>query len=128
MEVKMRAIGIAIVVLLVLPACVVEERRPGTVIEGEKRGSGPPPWAPAHGYRAKHDYRYYPTAGVYFDISINRYFYYRDGSWQVSVSLPSAIRIDNDDYVHLELETDEPYLYYDEHRKKFPGKKHGQPF
>jgi hypothetical protein len=123
-----KAIGIAIVVLLVLPACVVEERRPGPVIEREQRGGGPPPWAPAHGYRAKHAYRYYPATGVYFDPSINRYFYYRDGSWQVSVSLPSTIRIEGDDYVHLELETDKPYLYHDEHRKKFPGKRHGRPF
>lgn len=28
---------------------------------------GPPPWAPAHGYRAKHSYHYYPSAEVYFD-------------------------------------------------------------
>ena len=122
-----KAVGLAIVVLLVLPACAMEERRSGPMIEKEQRGGGPPPWAPANGYRARHTYRYYPATGVYFDPAISRYFYYRDGSWRVSVSLPSTIRIDGEDYVRLELETDKPYLYYDEHRKKFPGKQHGRP-
>jgi hypothetical protein len=30
--------------------------------------NGPPAHAPAHGYRAKHRYRYYPSCSVYFDI------------------------------------------------------------
>ncbi len=45
------------------------------VHKGENRG-GPPPWAPAHGYRAKHRYRYYPSAEIYFDLGRGIYFYY----------------------------------------------------
>ena len=47
------------------------------VYAGEKAHTkgGPPPHAPAHGYRAKHTYRYYPDASVYFDISRKIYFY-----------------------------------------------------
>jgi len=29
---------------------------------------GPPPWAPAHGHRAKYRYQYYPSTSVYFDV------------------------------------------------------------
>jgi hypothetical protein len=32
---------------------------------GNKAKGGPPPHAPAHGYRAKHTYRYYPCERVY---------------------------------------------------------------
>ena len=30
--------------------------------------NGPPAHAPAHGYRAKHQYRYFPSCKVYHDI------------------------------------------------------------
>jgi len=58
---------------------------------GPPRGHGPPPWAPAHGYRAKYRYHYYPSSYVYYDLGRKLYFYYDGGNWQVSVSLP-AIR------------------------------------
>src|SRR5210317_1907969 len=32
--------------------------------------SGPPPHAPAHGYRAKHHYRYYPSYGYFNGVCI----------------------------------------------------------
>ena len=35
---------------------------------------GPPPWAPAHGYRAKYQYYYYPSSYVYFDTKKKLYF------------------------------------------------------
>ena len=89
------------------------------------------PWAPAHGYRAKHVYQYYPSSDVYFDIYTRNYFYMSGGAWQVSVSLPPTIRIQHDHVVDLELETDKPYLYHEEHHAKFHGKhdkEHGRPF
>ncbi|MCH6557792.1 MAG: hypothetical protein IH803_06210 [Nitrospirae bacterium] len=104
-----------------LSSCVVvKERMPGV---GMKRG-GPPPWAPAHGHRAKHAYHYYPASGVYFNVSTGMYFYLGGGSWQISATLPSAIVIDSHDFVTLELESDRPYIHYKEHKAKFPGKKH----
>ena len=39
---------------------------------------GPPAHAPAHGYRAKHAYRYYPSSCVYFDASKKVYFTLRE--------------------------------------------------
>ncbi len=36
---------------------------------------GPPAHAPAHGYRARHSYLYYPSSYVYFDITRKVYFH-----------------------------------------------------
>lgn len=79
----------------------------------------PPAHAPAHGYRAKHRYRYYPDAYVYFDTAKAAYFYIDNANWRMSVSLPSSIRLGSA-YVSLELDTDKPYVYHHEHRKKYP--------
>ena len=42
------------------------------------------------------------------------------GKWQVSASLPSYIRIDVNDYVTLEMDTDKPYEYNHDVVKKYP--------
>jgi len=34
----------------------------------KNKDSGPPDHAKAHGYRAKHTYRYYPSAQAYYDV------------------------------------------------------------
>lgn len=81
---------------------------------------GPPPWAPAHGYRAKHRYRYYPSSRVYYGEDRGVYFYYRDGEWRVSASLPSYIRVDAGDYVTLEMDSDRPYEYQGEVERRYP--------
>jgi len=81
---------------------------------------GPPPWAPAHGYRAKNRYRYYPSFYVYFDVGRRLYFYLEGDSWRVSAHLPSGIHIEVANYVNIELDTDKPYEYFSEHRKKYP--------
>ena len=57
-----------------------------------KKG-GPPPHAPAHGYRAKHQYRYYPSCSVYYDYGRKIYFYVKGDHWEVGASLPSHLRI-----------------------------------
>ena len=84
-----------------------------------KKG-GPPPWAPAHGYRAKHRYRYYPSSRVYYEKERGVYFYYRNGEWQVSVSLPTSLRLDVGDYVTLEMDTDRPYEYDNDVVRRYP--------
>ncbi len=103
---------------------------PPVIVEG--RRGGPPPWAPAHGHRAKkarHHYYYYPDSGVYMNVNTGGYFYLNGGTWQVAMTLPSTVRFDVSNYVSLELETDRPYLYHDEHKVKYKGpgrsKKHG---
>jgi len=89
--------------------------------EYEKKG-GPPPHAPAHGYRAKHQYhyRYYPSRSVYYDTGRGLYFYLKGDDWEVAASLPSSLKVGLGDYVFMELETDKPYIYHTEHVKNYP--------
>lgn len=84
-----------------------------------KKG-GPPAHAPAHGYRAKYHYYYYPSSSVYYDSNRELYFYLKGDNWEVSASLPHNIRVRLGDNVSIEMETDRPYLYHDEHVRKYP--------
>lgn len=82
--------------------------------------NGPPAHAPAHGYRAKHRYRYYPSCSVYFDIGRAVYFYLEGGSWRVSVELPGRLRVRLGRSVEIEMDTDKPYLEHGHHKQKYP--------
>jgi hypothetical protein len=81
---------------------------------------GPPAHAPAHGYRAKHQYRYYPSRSVYYDTGRELYFYLKGNSWEVGASLPSSLRVGLGDSVSIELDTEKPYIYHADHVKKYP--------
>jgi hypothetical protein len=81
---------------------------------------GPPPWAPAHGYRAKHKYRYYPNSSVYYDSARGVYFYYDRDEWHIKSLLPDWIRIDKSDYVTIEMDTDRPYEFHSDVYRKYP--------
>jgi hypothetical protein len=85
----------------------------------DKKG-GPPDHAPAHGYRAKHQYRYYPSRSVYFDTERKLYFYLKGENWEVGASLPTGLKTGLGDYVSFELDTDKPYVYHAEHVNKYP--------
>jgi len=83
--------------------------------------AGPPPWAPAHGFRRNHSYYYYPGTNVYYR-SDDRMWVYLDGSnWQVGVSLPSSIRVDFDRGVSLTMGTDRPYEFHDKVKLSYPA-------
>ena len=84
-----------------------------------KKG-GPPARAPAHGYRAKHKYRYYPDCSVYHDAKRGLYFYIKGGKWEVGASLPNNLQIRLGESVSLELDTDRPYTYHADHVKQYP--------
>jgi hypothetical protein len=81
---------------------------------------GPPKHARAHGYREKHQYRYYPSRSVYYDTGRRVYFYLKGDNWEVRASLPSSLRVELGDSVSIELETDRPYIYHSDHVKKYP--------
>ena len=83
---------------------------------------GPPAHAPAHGYRAKHQYRYYPSRSVYYDTGRGLYFYLKGDHWEVGASLPSRLRVGLGDSVSIELDTDKPYIHHKDHQKKYPPK------
>jgi len=117
---------------LILTGCVVVKDRDSN--GGIERG-GPPPWAPAHGHRVKqmHRYYYYPSVGVYYDLSARTYFFMSGGTWQVSATLPARVVLEASDAVTLELDTDTPYHYYEDHQEKYQkknkkGKGRGKPF
>jgi hypothetical protein len=82
--------------------------------------NGPPAHAPAHGYRAKHQYRYYPSCSVYFDIGRSVYFYLEGDNWRVSVELPNHLRARLGGSVVVEMDTDKPYLKNEYHKQKYP--------
>jgi len=92
------------------------------VKQKQKKG-GPPAHAPAHGYRAKHQYRYYPTQKVYHDTDRGLYFYLKGGDWEVGASLPSRLKAGLGESVTIELDADKPYVHNSEHTKKYPPKR-----
>lgn len=94
--------------------------------KSEKKGGGPPPWAPAHGYRAKTRYVYFKDYPVYYDNDRGVYISLSGGNWSVSAKLPSllagvdlvaAAKID------LDFSGDNPQAEHDAHKKKYPKKK-----
>jgi hypothetical protein len=87
---------------------------------GPSYDEGPPPWAPAHGNRAKHTYRYYPYHGIYFEERTGVYFYMSDGRWQMSANLPVSIRITVKDFVTLDMDSERPYDYHNDVVKRYP--------
>ena len=87
-----------------------------------KKG-GPPAHAKAHGYRAKHKYRYYPDCSVYHDTERGIYFYIKSGNWEVGASLPKNFQMGLGESVSLELDTDRPYTYHSDHLKQYPSGK-----
>ena len=80
----------------------------------------PPPHAPAHGYRAKYQYRYYPSCSVYYDTEREIYFYLSGENWQVSASLPSHLSVQLGSGVSIEMDTERPYVDYEAHKAKYP--------
>jgi hypothetical protein len=83
------------------------------------KNGGPPSHAPAHGYRAKHQYRYYPSRSVYYDTGRGLYFYLKGDNWEVRASLPGSFRVGLGESVSIELDTDKPYIHHAEHVKKY---------
>jgi len=96
---------------------VVEDRPSDSPVYGKP---GPPPWAPAHGYRAKYHYHYYPSCSVYFDLGRNLYFYAGGDRWHVAASLPSGVCLNFNEYVVLDMDTDKPYVWHSHVSKKYP--------
>lgn len=93
----------------------------GTVITEHP---GPPPHAPAHGYRRKvvYSYVYYPESRIYFDVNRHLYFYFHLGTWRSAAVLPSHISLIGSGSVRLQMDIDRPYVKIHEHESRYPGK------
>jgi hypothetical protein len=86
---------------------------PPEVIVVEPVGpSGPPPWAPAHGFRRNRDYYYYPEAAVYFRPLDRVWFFLDGGNWRFGAQLPTTIRVDFERSVALTMESDKPFEFH----------------
>mgnify|MGYP001157880386 CR=1 FL=1 len=114
---KMKYILMLLALVFLTQACVVATNPPA--YHGSGYQHGPPAHAPAHGYRAKYRYYYYPDVSVYFDLD-RRLYFYLDRGWRVAATLPRDLRVGLYGPVRLELDLDEPYRRYDEHRHKYP--------
>jgi hypothetical protein len=93
---------------------------PEVVVIAEPVEKGPPPWAPAHGFRRNRDYYYYPGANVYFRPSDRAWFYLDGGDWRIAVALPTGIRVNFTESVSLTMETERPYEYHAQVREHYP--------
>jgi hypothetical protein len=87
--------------------------------QGRKAKGGPPPWAPAHGYRAKHKYRYWPRNRVYYDTGRRLWFWLSGSSWRAGATLPLGMNLGGG-YVSLEMGTSKPYRYDKAVRTAYP--------
>ena len=92
----------------------------------------PPPWAPAHGYRAKQDreyrYVYYPAQQVYYAPEDHVWFWMNGGNWQFGVNLPTQYRIQATAGVPVVLGSPRPYVehvYVEENYGRPWREKHG---
>ena len=97
--------------LITLSICLILLFPMNALSGGPKKGKGgPPAHAPAHGYRAKYNYHYYPKAKVYYVTSRKLYFYMEGDNWKASVSLPLDLKVRLGDHVSIETDFDKPYL------------------
>jgi len=93
--------------------------------QGNKSKKGPPSWAPAHGYRENTRQIYFPEQNLYYDVEKSVYISLSGNNWQVSASLPaifSGVDLSVAVQVELDLNTDSPQKYNDEHKVKYKGK------
>lgn len=126
----------AVFILLTLPALadldvsvsaeirlgrVPPPRPPEVVVIEEPTDKGPPPWAPAHGFRRNRAYYYYPGANVYYRPADRMWIYLDGRDWRVGVSLPTGLRVDFNRSVSLTMETDKPYEFHDHVRRHYPA-------
>jgi hypothetical protein len=89
---------------------------------------GPPPWAPAHGYRAKTRHVYFPGHNFYYDVQKGVYIYLSGGQWLIRPALPTmyaSVNLREASWVELDLNTDAPHKFNGEHKGKYKGNPKG---
>lgn len=95
---------------------------------GQNVYADPPPWAPAHGKRAKqHPYTYYPEYGFYYAPESRTWFWLEGSDWRIGATLPGDYQPFAHGGISIELGTDRPYeehRYVTEHYGKPKKMKH----
>jgi len=100
---------------------VVAPPPPEVIVIEDAASHGPPPWAPAHGFRRNRGYYYYPGTHVYYRPADRMWFYLEGRDWRVGINLPTHIHVDFDRAVALTMETERPYDFHDRVRTYYPG-------
>jgi len=103
---------------------IVKPKLAGFVKKVKKHG--PPPWAPAHGYRKNTRHVYFPVQQTYFDIDRGVYISLQGDKWEVSASIPLSLKgVDLKVAAKIELDFsgENPQSVFGEHKKKFPKTK-----
>ena len=98
-----RVIILSSIVVMLMNACVY----------------GPPVNHHRPAYYYPYGYYYYPSVSVYFHYSTGFYFYLSDGIWIRTRVLPPYIRLSQNDRIHLNIESDKPYLFHKQHTERF---------
>jgi len=96
-------------------------------IFGQAKGKKvkPPVFAPAHGFKAKTRYVYFPDPNFYYDVKKNIYIYPSGKKWSVGPKLSSkysGIDLKRAAKVEIELDEDKPQKYNEEHIEKYKDK------
>lgn len=101
---------------------LAQKKGPKKVKTSYKKETGPPPWAPAHGYRAKTRYVYFTEHNFYYDNNEGVYIYASGKNWEVSASIPDIFKNVNlaaEVKIDLDFSADNPQKYNADHKKKY---------
>jgi len=81
----------------------------------------PPPWAPAHGYRAKHSYIYYPVHEIYYEPAQDLWFWLDGGDWRFGLNLPVYYQQYTRGGITIDMDADRPYTYHTHVVQRYGG-------
>lgn len=117
------SLGIIILIIsLSLPLDAIGQGRGNA---GERPGGGPPPWAPAHGYRAKTRHIFFPEFNFYFDITKGVYIYLSGTKWLTNQNPPvflSGINLKTTKQIELDVNINNPQKFNKDHIVKYKVK------
>ena len=93
---------------------------------GFKPKGVPPPWAPAHGYRAK-QHVYFPDYRVFYDPYRGGYSYWNNNTWLFSPTIPGFLGSVDLGRARIQLISDlplttRPELYYNRYSTRYPAR------
>ena len=81
----------------------------------------PPSYRHVYNNCSKRRYQYFPSVRVYHDADRGLYFFPQGLEWRIAVSLPGELRMQLEEYVTIEMESSKPYIYNEQHQKKYPS-------
>lgn len=99
-------------------------KRSGAVYTRTKVKGGPPPWAPAHGYRSK-QHVYFPDYYTFYDPRRNGYVYWGSDAWVFSPTVPGFLAQIDLGRARIQIMGDvpltrRPETYYNNYHRLYP--------